>query len=125
MKKALTLLAGSIAFALIAPIACAEVSDKIPSYSRLWLEGAVLAVLGYLTARFTPWWSLVVVVCAASLLFANWDMFQDLAAEIRLEQGSHYEFAIWSSAALPLLTVGLGHVMRWRFSRKSRVGHDA
>jgi hypothetical protein len=53
MKKALTLVAGSIAFVLFAPIACAEVSDKIPSLSRLWLQGAALAILGYLTGRFT------------------------------------------------------------------------
>jgi hypothetical protein len=127
MKKPLVLAIASTLVALYAPAILAEVSDKIPSFTRLWIQGASAAIVGFLVARFTRWWWLVPIAFAALLLFGAWDMFADkhLAEAIRHEQGPNYELAAWISAALPIAATLLGYLARRRHVHRGRAIHDA
>jgi hypothetical protein len=112
---------------LFAPAGFAEVSDKIPSVTRLWIEGAGAAVAGFLAARFTRWWWLIPISFAGLLAFGAWDMFSDahLAEAIRREQGSYYELSLWLTAALPIAATLLGFLLRRTHARQRGVMHDA
>jgi hypothetical protein len=127
MKKPLVLTIASTLVALYAPAIFAEVSDKIPSFARLWIEGAGAAIVGFLAARFTRWWWLVPIAFAALLLFGAWDMFTDkhLAEAIRHEQGANYEFVVWLSAVLPIAATLLGYLARRRHVQRGSAIHDA
>jgi hypothetical protein len=127
MKKLLPLAIASTLAALYAPAIFAEVSDKIPSFARLWVEGAGAAIVGFLAARFTRWWWLVPIAFSALLIFSAWDMFADkhLAEAIRNEQGTNYEFVAWLSAVLPIAAILLGYLARRRHARDGRAIHDA
>ena len=127
MKKPLVLAIASTLIALYAPTIFAEVSDKIPSFARLWIQGAGAAIVGFLAARFTRWGWLVPIAFSALLLFSAWDMFADkhLAEAIRREQGANYELVAWISAALPLAATLLGYLARRRQVQRGRAIHDA
>jgi hypothetical protein len=127
MKKPLVLAIASTLVALYAPAIFAEVSDKIPSFARLWVQGAGAAIFGFLAARFTRWWWLIPIALAALFLFGAWDMFADkhLAEAIRHEQGTNYELVAWLSAVLPIAATLLGYLARRRHTRRGRAIHDA
>jgi hypothetical protein len=127
MQKRLVLAIVSVAFALFASAGVAEVSDKIPSLPRLWVQGTGAAVVGFLAARFTRWWWLIPIAFAGLLVFGAWDMFSDahLAEAIRREQGDYYELSAWLSATLPLAATFLGYLLRRIHLRQRDVTHDA
>jgi hypothetical protein len=127
MKKPLVIAFASTLVALYAPAIVAEVSDKIPSFARLWIQGAGAAIVGLLAARYTRWWWLVPIAFAALLLFGTWDMFADkhLAEAIRHEQGANYELVAWISAAFPIAATLVGYLVRRRHVQRGRAIHDA
>jgi hypothetical protein len=127
MKKPLVLAIASTFVVLYAPSIFAEVSDKIPSFARLWVEGAGAAIVGFLAARYTRWLWLIPIAFAALLLLGAWDMFADkhLAEAIRHEQGTNYEFVAWLAAVLPIAATLLGYLARRRYARRGRALHDA
>ena len=126
MKKLLPLAIASSLAALYAPAIFAEVSDKIPSFAGLWVEGAGAAIVGFLAARFTRWWWLVPIAFSALLIFSAWDMFADkhLAEAIRTEHGHKYEIVAWLSAVLPIAAILLGYLARRRHTLDGRAIHD-
>jgi len=119
---------GVVLLVVLSPVDVrAEVSDKIPSLVRLWIEGLALAVLAVFLVRRRLWLGLIPVALSAILLFDTWDMFRDpsVAEAVRSEQGASYIVSAWVAPALSFLVVGLAALRELIVRHRTSSGIDA
>lgn len=90
---------------LIPAIAAAEVSDKIPTFGFLLLQGILFGAVALVLAWFRWWLAFLGVGLGAIMLWGTWDLWQEpyMRTAIMNEQGIGYFSA---AAASSLLVVG-------------------
>lgn len=106
------------AMLLLRPAALlAEVSDKIPTQSELWLTGAVVAALGYVAWRWRLWAGLGLLVLAAPFALQGVAVLAepDIGPHAIREQGIPYVVA--SGACALLATAGMAFGIARRISQ--------
>jgi hypothetical protein len=101
-----------IALLLLASLACpvvafAEVADKVPSLSRIWTQGIVLALLAALVGAWRSWAALVPGLLGLGLLWLTWLDAQDahFRAALEGELGSAYLNQSYLAALLPVVAM--------------------
>jgi phosphotransferase system glucose/maltose/N-acetylglucosamine-specific IIC component len=107
---------------LLFPLAAfAEVSDKEPSLSSVWITGCVVALICFIVAYFVRWYSIIVAVfplCWFILHFIELHS-EDVGVALYAEQGIGYFIQSYLAALLILLGVILGVT----FSNRQRQKH--
>ena len=104
---------GAIIFSiliLIPELAFAEVSDKVPSITRLWLVGVIFGSLGYFSARYRIWAGIIIGLIAIFFCVAHYGVISDpfVGPDIRNEQGNPYVLSVYGSIALMLVPLIIG-----------------
>ena len=93
--------------------ALAEVSDKMPTQSGLWVSG--VAVGGFLTfaIRWSKWVNLIGLPLVGLFFYLAWDTLRQpyIGAAIINEQGKLYIVALYGSAILVTIGVALGNYL--------------
>ena len=85
----------SLAVMLFPASAFAEVSDKMPSITRIWIEGAIVGVIGFFLARYRIWAGLIFGLVTFFFCIGTYDLTSDpyVGPAIIAEQGKPYLFA--------------------------------
>jgi len=87
----------------------AEVSDKMPSITRIWVQGAIVGGIGLVLAYYRMWAGLIFGIVTAFFCIGTYDLISDpyVGPAIIAEQGKPYLFAVYGSIVLmsaPLIT---------------------
>lgn len=110
----------SFTLLLLLPLpAFAEVSDKMPTQQNLWTTGLLLALCLGFAVRWSTWFNLLAWPLIALCFYGAYDLLTqaDVGPAIIREQGNAYIVASYGSAALVLLGVAAGNLLRRRQAR--------
>ena len=100
-------------FLLLPAAAMAEVSDKLPSMSQLWAQGAVVSAVLLILIWRNIWFSILGAAAAVLFRVMSYDSLADpfVGPAIITEQGNLYVFSSYGSVALIVLGSALGCVL--------------
>lgn len=98
---------------LLPACAFAEVSDKMPSITRLWGEGFIVALFGYLSARYRIWTGILFGLFSLFFCFGTYSLLSDpyVGPAIIAEQGNPYLFTVYGSIILMLTSLVAGFLV--------------
>jgi purine-cytosine permease-like protein len=107
----------SVMFTLLPMLACAEVSDKVPSSLYIWTVGGASAVACFLGASYQRG-LLVIIAPFPALWFISLFLeihSSDVGTTLYQEQGLPYYIQAYLSFALSVFGAGAGWLLnRWR-----------
>ena len=102
---------------IIPEFAFAEVSDKVPSITRLWGSGLLLGLIGYFVIRKRIWAGLVVAVISLFIAFVHYSVLSDphVGQAVIREQGKAYAFSVYGSIFIMVIPLILGFIMSKKY----------
>jgi hypothetical protein len=102
-------------------LAFAEVSDKVPSISNLWIMGFSLGIIGFFLSRYRIWAGILIGLVSIFFCLAYYDVISDpfVGPAIRNEQGNLYIFSVYGSIVLMLSPLFTGFVIRYLRNKKT------
>ena len=100
----------TLAILLLPFPALAEVSDKMPTITQLWLQGLIGAILLLLLIRRFIWASILGFCVVPFFAFASYDMLADpfVGPAIMKEQGTSYIVSAYGSVVLMFAGLAVG-----------------
>lgn len=103
-------------FLLLPSSAFAEVSDKVPSIARLWIQGLIVGIAGFFAARYRIWVGLVICLISFFICVATYEVLSDpfVGPAIRLEQGNAYVISVYGSIFLILAPLLAGFILKYK-----------
>lgn len=99
--------------------ALAEISDKVPTLTALWIWVVALTVLAFF-AGLWRWWAAAVVICLSLLIAwagASELLSPDLGPAIARELGDDYVSAAWIAAIAQAGAPALAGLAGWLLRR--------
>ena len=95
-------------------ISFAEVSDKVPSITRLWFVASILGILGFFSARYRIWPGILIGLISIFFCFAHYSVISDpfVGSAIRNEQGNAYVISVYGSILLMLAPLIAGFLFK-------------
>ena len=101
-------------------ISFAEVSDKVPSITRLWFLGSIPGISGFFSARYRIWAGIIIGLISFLFCISHYGVISDpfVGPDIRNEQGNPYVFSVYGSIALMLIPLIAGFLLK-HFKNKS------
>jgi hypothetical protein len=126
MKMRILYLAFFATVILFPTWAFAEVSDKMPSVARIWIQGGIVGAVGFFIARYRLWAGLVFGLVTIFFCIGTYGLISDpfVGPAIKAEQGNPYLFAVYGSIILVSVPLIAGLYARRKESRK-RHGKNA
>lgn len=99
---------------------CAEVSDKMPTQSGLWITGLVGGTVAALLLRSSKRLNILAVPLVLLFFYFAYDTLAqpDIGPAIIKEQGTPYVMALYGSAVLVLMGIIVGNVLN-KMKRKN------
>ena len=106
----------TIALILISTLAFAEVSDKMPPISRIWIEGLVIGCVGFFLARYRIWTGAIFSILILFFCIGTYGLVSDpfVGKDIIAEQGAPYLMAVYGSIALMIVPLITGILLRYK-----------
>ncbi len=91
----------------------AEVSDKSPTQSGLWITGLITCAVVTLLLRWSKWLNILAAPLVLLFFYFAYDTLAqpDIGPAIIKEQGTLYITALYGSAVLVLVGVIVGNVL--------------
>jgi hypothetical protein len=104
----------TIALLFITSLAFAEVSDKMPSISRIWVEGMIIGFVGFFLARFRIWTGAIFFIFTLFFCIGTYGLISDpfVGKAIIAEQGVPYIVAVCGSIILMVAPLLIGLFLR-------------
>ena len=100
---------------LVSNSAYAEVSDKIPTQSSIWLAGISIGLLLVLLLVWSKWINVLAIpIVIFFFMFAFGTLHSDIGPAIIKEQGVPYIVALYGSASFAFVCLVLGNILRAR-----------
>ena len=102
--------------------ASAEVSDKIPSVTSLWVTAAVIGALGLAAGMHRLAFGVAVTLAAALVGWSSLYLAQEteIRSAILAEQGAAYYSSLYWSSALMLVACAAGLALGWLRRKSAR-----
>jgi hypothetical protein len=96
--------------------AFAEVSDKMPSITRIWVQGAIVGGIGFLLARYRIWAGLIFGLVTLFFCSSTYGLITDpyVGPAIIAEQGKSYLFSVYGSIIMMSVPLIVGLYIRFR-----------
>ena len=118
-QRVCPLLTAIILFGVSAPC-WAEVSDKIPTQTELWLQGCVVSALIFAGLLWNRWLNIVAIPIAVLSIYAalGSHLFWGLGESIVQEQGCIYLASLYGSKSLPVAACVIGNFARQKRKKK-------
>jgi hypothetical protein len=106
----------SLAVIFFPASAFAEVSDKMPSITRIWVQGAIVGGIGFLLACYRIWAGLIFGLVTVFFCIGTYDLISDpyVGPAIIAEQGKPYLFAVYGSIIMMSVSLIIGLYIRFR-----------
>ena len=106
----------TITLILIPSLAFAEVSDKMPSISKILFEGMIVGCVGFLLGRFRIWTGAIFFIFTLFFCIGTYGLISDpfVGKAIIAEQGAPYLIAVYGSIALMIIPLITSILLRYK-----------